>query len=708
MVEATLGLPALVDLTQDLRPCGNILARDRYRTTSRRSFDFSAIDLTSDSPEPESKTATGSYVSPFLSDSPTSRTSTVSPVSLSPPEFRRTEDDTDLDMPLPRILPKFGEKPLGAFIDLESDSDSEKEDVITDEELNTWLQSQTGRYGTLLAWSPSRTYRHGPRNTTIDLPFRILEAYTHNGIILRPSVNVELQDKAFVQETDRKGAKNEPHNYFMRIVNIIQNTRNQAVTLRGRVFHRTQYLNGVLEKKRNELCWVMHVDEDDTRDTKIQSMETVSVNNTIRRRKIRLTNQPWPKLSFREDTHILQDSEETIRNERVLVCRFMYICYYVCAERREANRWSERVLQRLRNSDCDKWLGQEGDPCALEDAELRKAWRGETIAGGAFVLDKKEKTWKERLMDIARKNTVDLTEEIVKRESNEFEQISTPQGPEHSCKITSISTRIDWATNDGTEYYTINGFTPPKRYAETDLSSRLTKRPRLERFPLKIERPPETTSMASEFMRRISVIQINPKGQQSPPHMMLNESDVKPGNDDYKPMSLQKRLYTFGDSFCGAGGMSRAAHQTGLHIKYAFDCNQNACNSYAMNFPSADLHCRWADDFIGLHGDRKVDIMHLSPPCQFFSDAHTVVGKDDEMNTASLFAVGELLKKSRPRVVTLEQTFGIVLRARHQGYLNALVQIFTCHGFSIRWRLLHCADYGLPQMRLRTFMIASW
>lgn len=706
--EATLGVPALLDPTHDLPPHDNVFIPTRYRQKSMRLIGSSAIDLTSDSTESESETTTGSYTSVSTSTpATTSRTAAASPTNPHILAPTNSEDDADLGMPMPRILPKFEKKTFVDFVDLESSSEDDKEDredILTKEDLNIWLQSQTGRYGSLLTCSPSRTYRPAPRNTTIEHPIHLLETYTHNGIILRPGVNVELQDKAVVQGLDQNGVGNERHSYFMRIINIIEDSRDQAVGLRGWVFHRAQYLNGVLEKKRNELCWVMHVDEDDDRDIKVQAMETVSVNHTVRRRKIRLTNQPWPKLSYREDTHILEDSEETIRNERVLVCRFMYICYYVCAERREANSWSERILQRLRHGDCDKWSGQQGESCALDDAELRTAWRGKTIPRGEFVLNGLEKPWSERLVDISRKNIVELTEKIVERDPDDGDQVLALQNIEQSCSITNISTRIDWTTSDGTEYCTISGFTPSKRRAETDPTFGSVKRSRKEQYALKTERPPETYSI---LKRKILVARDVPTEQWSQ-SLFSNKTGVQSSNDDRKLTPLQKRQYTFGDLFCGAGGMSRAAHQTGLHIKYAFDCNKHACSSYNMNFPNASLHCLWANDFIALDGDRKVDIAHLSPPCQFFSDAHTVAGKDDEMNTASLFAVGELLKKSRPRVVTLEQTFGIVLRARHQGYLNALVQVFTCHGFSIRWRLLHCADYGLPQMRLRTFMIASW
>lgn len=603
-----------------------------------------------------------------------------------------------------------------AVIDLAEEEgfiEDDKEDIITEEELGNWLESQSGgrsrinRYGALQSTSVNSPPRTPTRNLPIQHPYRSLATYNHNGVSLRQGVNVELQDRTFISELGPTKALNEPHNSFMRIVNIIQDTRDQTVMLRGWLFQRAQYLNGILEKKKNELCWVLHVDEDDSRDMRIQAMETVPLDDVVRRRKIRLTNQPWPKLSFRDDADGLEDSDDIIRNERVLVCRFMYVCYYMCADRRDANSWSERVLQRLRAADCDKWSGPHGEPCALDDAELRKEWRGETLLGGAFL--------PVPTMDLQRQERVDLTFEdpvhLTQGESKPDPDITVvssrkPRFDVDSPRITNVSTRVDWIALDGTEYYTINGFVPAKRPANVDESPQPRKRHQIGAVTSNTQLP-QTTARSLKTRRRSSVIGIESPQHIPGPHQTPVQ-DLKPNTAGNSASSKMKRQYTFGDSFCGAGGMSRAASQTGLHIKYAFDCNRHACTSYEMNFPHAILHCLWAHEFVGLDHDCKVDIAHLSPPCQFFSDAHTVAGKDDETNTASIFAVGELLKKSKPRVVTLEQTFGIVLRAKHQGYLNALVQVFTSHGFSIRWRLLHCADYGLPQMRLRTFMIASW
>lgn len=170
--------------------------------------------------------------------------------------------------------------------------------------------------------------------------------------------------------------------------------------------------------------------------------------------------------------------------------------------------------------------------------------------------------------------------------------------------------------------------------------------------------------------------------------------------------SVKKHRYTVGDCFCGAGGFSRGAVNAGLRVEWGFDFNLPACLTYVLNFFGTPIYNVWANEFAAAPGDHKVDICHMSPPCQFFSDAHTIMGKDDEMNTASLFAIFNLLEKVRPRIVTLEQTSGLI--RRHPIFFNAVINMFTTRGFSVRWRVMNCADFGLPQRRMRLFIIASW
>lgn len=133
------------------------------------------------------------------------------------------------------------------------------------------------------------------------------------------------------------------------------------------------------------------------------------------------------------------------------------------------------------------------------------------------------------------------------------------------------------------------------------------------------------------------------------------------------------RRYTFGDAFCGAGGMSRGAKEAGLSLKWGFDKQYEMCESYLENFPWVRVWEMEAHEFATKNKyDASVDVLHLSPPCKTFSPAHTISGAHDDDNEAASFAIEQLLRKCRPRVATVEQTWGMttsktsgVPRCRH-------------------------------------------
>ncbi|KAK7949352.1 RIP defective [Apiospora aurea] len=168
--------------------------------------------------------------------------------------------------------------------------------------------------------------------------------------------------------------------------------------------------------------------------------------------------------------------------------------------------------------------------------------------------------------------------------------------------------------------------------------------------------------------------------------------------------------YTFGDMFSGAGGASYGARCAGFHIRIACDHWKDALETYRHNFPETELHGKDVFALLAEAPDGgpelRVDVLHLSPPCQFWSPAHTVAGKHDEQNIAALLSCHRLLHKFRPRLFTLEQTFGI-LDPRFEYYFNALLLGFTRHGYSVRWRVLRLENWGLPSPRKRLVMLGA-
>ncbi len=136
------------------------------------------------------------------------------------------------------------------------------------------------------------------------------------------------------------------------------------------------------------------------------------------------------------------------------------------------------------------------------------------------------------------------------------------------------------------------------------------------------------------------------------------------------------------------------------------DGNPDCIPTLKVNFPGAKIYCEWSNAFAVRHEDLRVDILHLSPPCQVWSRVHTRPGQNDDMNLASLFGITGLIKKIKPRIATLEQTFGI-MDARFEQPFNSLVHAFTCLEYSVSWQVVKLQELGLPQSRQRLIMIAA-
>lgn len=182
---------------------------------------------------------------------------------------------------------------------------------------------------------------------------------------------------------------------------------------------------------------------------------------------------------------------------------------------------------------------------------------------------------------------------------------------------------------------------------------------------------------------------------------------TEPEPDDRLILSLNNsREYTFGDAFCGAGGVSSGARKAGLHITWGFDKSSHAMSTYRLNFKSAI--CEVSDIFDFLTNDpefMKVDVCHGSPPCQTFSPAKTVECETDDANFACIFSCADLMKRAKPRVLTMEETSG--LYERHRDVFDRVIQGFLEIGYSVSWRVLNCEEYGVPQCRRRLIIIAS-
>ncbi|KAF5228474.1 hypothetical protein FAUST_11059 [Fusarium austroamericanum] len=197
------------------------------------------------------------------------------------------------------------------------------------------------------------------------------------------------------------------------------------------------------------------------------------------------------------------------------------------------------------------------------------------------------------------------------------------------------------------------------------------------------------------------------KGGSWIPSNVSNPIDLESDAEDNKNR-LDGQRYTMFDSCSGAGGVSRGALMAGFKIQYAIDKAPEVWETYETNFPDTELFRMPLDEFIAEPnvGHRRVDILHFSPPCQFFSPAHTHASVHDDDNIAALFGCNELLQKLRPRVVTVEQTFGLT-HDRHGDYFNGLLHDFTQWNYSFRWKVVKLCTWGAAQDRKRLIIVAA-
>ena len=129
---------------------------------------------------------------------------------------------------------------------------------------------------------------------------------------------------------------------------------------------------------------------------------------------------------------------------------------------------------------------------------------------------------------------------------------------------------------------------------------------------------------------------------------------------EWRGVSPQPEI-TFGDMFCGAGGVSQGAADAGLRLALACDNDPAAISTYHINRPDVDVLHMDVQHLPTIRDDLVVDVLHISPPCQPYSPANTGVyrrhhdsigGRRDEVNQSALFTIPELLEKCKPRVVT--------------------------------------------------------
>jgi DNA (cytosine-5)-methyltransferase 1 len=114
-------------------------------------------------------------------------------------------------------------------------------------------------------------------------------------------------------------------------------------------------------------------------------------------------------------------------------------------------------------------------------------------------------------------------------------------------------------------------------------------------------------------------------------------------------------------------------------------------------------------DVAGPAAISSVDLVVGGPPCPPYSKSRFYRKEkpralNDPLGWSTLSAYVNVVRILRPQAFLLENVAGLAYDV-HRGALDFLLDAMRSEGFSCTWRVLNAADYGVPQIRERLFVI---
>ncbi len=173
------------------------------------------------------------------------------------------------------------------------------------------------------------------------------------------------------------------------------------------------------------------------------------------------------------------------------------------------------------------------------------------------------------------------------------------------------------------------------------------------------------------------------------------------------PMRANESLtnsYTSLEVCAGAGGQALGLEAAGFDHVALIEIDPHACATLRHNRPQwnvieNDLNSVDFKDF----KSSRIDLLAGGVPCPPFSVAGKQLGSEDERD---LFPV--LMKATAtllPRALMIENVKGL-LSQKFGPYRDAILDYLFDLGYIAEWRLFNAADFGVPQVRYRSILVA--
>lgn len=160
--------------------------------------------------------------------------------------------------------------------------------------------------------------------------------------------------------------------------------------------------------------------------------------------------------------------------------------------------------------------------------------------------------------------------------------------------------------------------------------------------------------------------------------------------------------------FAGAGGLSLGASMAGIKTKFAVEIDPYAVETYLHNHKNVEV---FKDDIrnlehIPFEKGSEQTILYGGPPCQGFSLSNQKTRNRENEKNWLFKEFARITKSFRPDWFVLENVSGI-LKTDKGRIWEEIVAEFKNLGYTVSFKLLNSADFGIPQKRNRVFLVGS-
>lgn len=169
--------------------------------------------------------------------------------------------------------------------------------------------------------------------------------------------------------------------------------------------------------------------------------------------------------------------------------------------------------------------------------------------------------------------------------------------------------------------------------------------------------------------------------------------------------------------FSGCGGLDLGIRNAGFNVILGTDNDHFTALSHAENFPEsrffegsiADFSLEVAESLVGGEALKSVDLLVGGPPCPPFSKSRFYRtdkprAMEDPVGEVTISGYLNTLKWLRPRAFLLENVAGMAFKV-HSETLDHILATASDLGYNCSTMVLNAADFGVPQIRQRFFIV---